>query len=239
MEKSSNSVLADNLNRVQLSIADACAACGRSPDAVTLLGVTKTVPPERINEAIRLGLDEIGENRVQEYLGKREALELEALRAVHLIGHLQTNKVEKIVGQVDMIQSVDSLRLASAIDAASGKRGLVTDILVEVNIGGEEAKSGVSPDELYDFLAEIAPLSSIRVRGLMTVPPISDTEVEKRRNFAKLYKLFIDIPGKNRDNRDIGILSMGMSDDYREAILEGATMVRVGSAIFGKRNYTN
>lgn len=239
MEKSLTEMpLADNLSRVQETMAAACALCGRRPEEVTLLGVTKTVPPARINEAIRLGLTRIGENRVQELLGKREALEMDALKEVHLIGHLQTNKVEKIVGQVDMIQSVDSLRLAQAIDVASAKRSMVTDVLIEVNIGGEEAKSGVAPDLLYEFLDELCGLSSIRIRGLMTVPPISDTEVEKRRYFANLHKLFIDIPGKNRDNRDIDILSMGMSDDYREAILEGATMVRVGSAIFGKRIYT-
>ena len=198
--------------------------------------MTKTVDAERINAAIRLGVNEIGENRVQEFLGKRADLELQGVQA-HLIGHLQTNKVRQIVGKVQMIQSVDSLRVAQAIHRCSKEQGIVTPILVEVNIGGEEAKSGIAPVELERLLTDIAPLDGIQVRGLMTVPPILEKEREKREIFSKMYQLFVDIGAKNIDNIGMQILSMGMSDDYREAILEGSTMVRIGSALFGKRNY--
>ncbi len=226
--------LRDNLLRVRESIASACARAGRREDEVTLLAVSKTVAPERINQAIELGVDRIGENRVQEYLGKRDALlPVEA----HLIGHLQTNKVNQIVGKVAMIQSVDSLHLATALNAAAQKRGLTLDVLAEVNIGGEEAKSGVSPEAAAEFCAQLQEMPALRLCGLMTVPPISETETEKRKYFSEMCRLFIDIRDKNRDNKDIHILSMGMSDDFEEAILEGSTMVRIGSAIFGKRQY--
>ncbi len=236
-EKSSvEMILADNLSRVQESIHDACIVSGRNPQDVRLLAVTKTVDVARINAAIRLGVRQIGENRVQEFLGKRDGLELDGV-AAHLIGHLQTNKVKQIVGKVQMIQSVDSLRVAEAIHRCSQQLGIVTPILIEVNIGGEEAKSGISPFELEQLLYEISPLSGISVRGLMTVPPILDTEREKREIFSKMYQLFVDMRGKNIDNIDMQELSMGMSGDYREAIMEGSTMVRIGSAIFGDRHY--
>lgn len=217
-------------------MAEAALASGRRPEEVRLLGVTKTVPPDRINAALEAGVRGIGENRVQEFLGKREALRLDGVD-VHLIGHLQTNKVPKIVGQVDMIESVDSVHLAKAISDASEKSGRITDVLAEVNIGREEAKSGVLSENLEELLAEIGGFSGIRVRGLMTVPPILETEAEKRAIFSRMYKLFIDIRAKNIDNVTMDVLSMGMSADYREAILEGATLVRVGSALFGRRVY--
>lgn len=227
-------VIGDNLARIRETIVTACARAGRPEEEVALLAVTKTVPAERINTAIELGVSRIGENRVQEYLGKREALQpIES----HLIGHLQTNKVNQIVGKVDLIQSVDSLRLARAINDASQKRGLVSDVLVEVNIGGEASKSGVTPEEAAAFCDELQQFSALRLCGLMTVPPICDTEREKREYFSRMYRLFIDIRDKKRDNKSMNILSMGMSDDFAEAILEGSTMVRIGSAIFGKRNY--
>lgn len=235
MERSLDDVR-DNLRIIEQTIGESCLKAGRRPEEVTLLGVTKTVEPDRINAAIAAGLNHIGENRVQEYLGKRDDLNLTGVE-VHLIGHLQTNKVSRIVGTVDMIESVDSVHLAEAIDDASRKLNRVTDVLVEVNIGGEEAKSGVSPEELTDILENIGTFSGIRVRGLMTVPPILETEKEKRAVFSKMYKLFIDIKAKTIDNVCMDILSMGMSADYREAILEGATMVRVGSALFGRRQY--
>ena len=202
-----------------------------------MLAVTKTVPAERINAAIRLGVTQIGENRVQEFLQKKDALLLSETQA-HLIGHLQTNKVRQIVGHVQMIQSVDSTRLAVAISRRSEELGIVTPVLVEVNIGGEEAKSGAAPDQLEDLLGEMHELKGLHVCGLMTVPPILETEREKREIFSKMYKLFVDIRAKKLDNINMHILSMGMSDDYREAILAGATMVRIGSALFGARNYT-
>ena len=228
--------IADNLSQIREAMQKACLDAGRPEDAVTLLAVTKTVEPQRINEAIRLGVCQIGENRVQEYLKKKDDLLLNNV-GKHLIGHLQTNKVRQIVGQVDMIQSVDSLRLATAIAKRSEELDLTTPVLVEVNIGGEEAKSGIQPDKLEELLCEIAPLKGIHVCGLMTIPPIFEKECEKRKIFSKMYQLFVDIREKKLDNIDMMELSMGMSDDYREAILAGSTMVRIGSALFGKRNY--
>lgn len=228
--------LRDNLARIREEIAAACAACGRAEEEITLLGVTKTVPADRINMAIEAGIDRIGENRVQEFLQKREELRLEGV-GVHLIGHLQTNKVERIVGLVDRIESVDSLRVAQAIDAASRKRGIVTEVLVEVNIGGEEAKSGAAPEETEELLCQMAEMQGLRVRGLMTVPPIADTERERRGYFSRMKKLFVDIRDKNIDNIHMDVLSMGMSGDYVQAIREGSTEVRIGSALFGSRVY--
>jgi pyridoxal phosphate enzyme (YggS family) len=156
----------------------------------------------------------------------------------HLIGHLQTNKVKRIVGEVDMIQSVDSVHVAKAIADASHKTAKgYTDVLVEVNIGGEESKSGVAPDQLVDLLYQIGSFEGIRVRGLMTIPPILYTETEKRAIFYEMHKLFIDIRDKKVDNVIMEVLSMGMSSDFAEAVLEGSTLVRVGSAIFGERHY--
>ncbi len=236
-ERSSvNALVADNLAYIHQEMANACEKAGRSLQDVRLLAVTKTVDAERINAAIAAGVKQIGENRVQEFLKKKDDLNLEGVEA-HLIGHLQTNKVRQIVGQVQMIQSVDSIRLAQAIDKRSRELGIVTPVLVEVNIGGEEAKSGIAPIELEQLLEELAPLEGIHVNGLMTVPPILEKEAEKRRIFSKMYQLFIDIKAKKLDNIDMQELSMGMSGDYREAILEGSTIVRIGSAIFGARNY--
>ena len=226
--------IADNLQRIREQIGDACIRAGRNPLDVNLLAVTKTVDPERINAAIRHGVTQIGENRVQEFLKKRDALDLSSVQA-HLIGHLQTNKVRQIVGKVQMIQSVDSMRLAEAISKRSVELGIVTPILVEVNIGGEEAKSGVSPIDVEPLLTGISSLEGIRVKGMMTVPPILTTEYEKRQIFSKMYQLFVDIREKKLDNIDMLELSMGMSGDFCEAILEGSTMVRIGSALFGER----
>ncbi len=227
----------DNVLRVEETIQNACARAGRRRDEVTLMAVTKTVDATRINAALAAGITCIGENRVQEYLGKRDQLCLEGVQT-HLIGHLQTNKVRRIVGQVDMIQSVDSEHLAQAISQAAlaTERG-VADVLLEVNIGGEASKSGVPVEKLDSLLETASQLSGIRVRGLMAIPPILQTEAEKRAIFYQMQKLFIDIRGKNVDNITMEILSLGMSMDYAEAIQEGSTMVRIGSAIFGARDY--
>ena len=235
MEKSFvDTAVSENLQYIEETIHTACAQASRKRDDVTLLAVTKTVPPERINAAIQLGIRTIGENRVQEFMDKQDSLLMDQAD-VHLIGHLQTNKVRRIVGNVQMIESVDSLRLATAISRCSQERGLVTPVLVEVNIGGEAAKSGVSPDMLEELLGNMHELRGLHVCGLMTVPPIFEKEREKRQVFSKMYQLFIDIRDKKLDNIDMQVLSMGMSGDYREAILEGATLVRIGSALFGKR----
>lgn len=228
--------IGDRIARVRDRIAEACVKSGRDPSEVTLMAVTKTVDAERINAAIRAGITHIGENRVQEFLGKRDALQLNGVEA-HLIGHLQSNKTRQIVGKVDMIQSVDSVKIAGAISRISTEQGIVTPVLVEVNIGEEDSKSGTSAAALSSVLEEIAEMKGISVQGLMTVPPILQTSAEKRRIFAQMKKLFIDIRAKNIHNISTNILSMGMSADYEEAVMEGATLVRVGSAIFGERVY--
>lgn len=231
-----NSFVRDNLRVIREQIWTACDRAGRPHDSVELLAVTKTVAPALINEAIAEGVTAIGENRVQEFLGKKEELHLDGVRA-HLIGHLQTNKVKSIVGQVDMIQSVDSERLLTAIGKASQALGITTDILLEVNIGREPQKSGVLPENLEKLLETASGVQGIAVQGLMTVPPILETEYEKRKIFSEMYQLFVDIRDKKLDNINMNILSMGMSGDFTEAILEGATTVRVGTAIFGRRQY--
>lgn len=225
----------ENYLRVKEKVAEAAVKSGRSPDAVRLMCVTKTVEPEYINPVLDLGADLIGENRVQEYLAKKDELHLEGAEK-HLIGHLQTNKVRQIVGEVDLIQSVDSLKLAREISRVSFRNRITSDILVEVNIGGEASKSGVSPDGLNELLCEIAELDNIRIRGLMTIPPICSEE-EARKYFYLMHKTFVDIKDKKQDNINMEILSMGMSDDYEAAIAEGSDLVRVGSAIFGARKY--
>lgn len=226
-----------NYKLINERIAQAAQKVGKSREDITFLAATKTVDADTINHAISLGLDHIGENRVQELLSKYEDYNLENC-SLQFIGHLQTNKVRQIVGKVDLIQSVDSVRLAKEISAQSIKRKITTDILVEVNIGREENKSGIFEEELEELLCQIAQFDGISVKGLMTVPPICDNKQKISNYFNKMHKLFIDISQKKLDNINMHILSMGMSDDYYEAILEGATMVRVGSALFGARNYT-
>ena len=199
------------------------------------MAVTKTVEPKYINHAIACGVDLIGENRVQEFLLKKDELNLDGVSA-HLIGTLQLNKVRKIVGQVDMIQSVNSFRLAQEIDRISGRLGIVTDTLIELNIGDEASKTGMSVSELDELLCQIDSLGSIKVRGLMTIPPICAQKSEILKFFHNMNKLFIDIKAKKYDNITMSILSMGMSSDYCEAISEGSTLIRPGRAIFGARS---
>ncbi len=223
----------DNYRRVKAQVEEAAIKANRNPDEVRLMCVTKTVDPAYINPVLDDGATLIGENRVQEYLGKKDALHLAGVEK-HLIGHLQTNKVRQIVGQADMIESVDSFKLAKEIAAQSLKRELVTDVLVEVNVGQEESKSGIYADALEELLCQIAELDGIRVKGLMTIPPICE-EDEARRYFATVRSLFEDMRAKHIQNTQMKILSMGMSGDYRAAVAEGSNIVRVGSAIFGAR----
>ncbi len=218
------------------NIEKAAEKSGRKKEDITFLAATKTVEPEYINYAVSLGLDHIGENRVQELLSKYEKYDLENTD-LQFIGHLQTNKVRQIVGKVSMIQSVDSIKLAQEISRQSVKNELVTDILLEVNIGREVNKSGVFQEEVEELAAKIAELDGIKIKGLMSVPPICDTKQEIFKFFDKMYKLFIDISSKKSDNISMDYLSMGMSDDYQEAILSGANMIRVGSGLFGARIY--
>ncbi len=226
-----------NYNLINERIAEAAQKVGKKREDITFLAATKTVDADVINHVISLGLDHIGENRVQELLSKYEAYNLESC-SLQFIGHLQSNKVRQIVDKVDLIQSVDSLKLAKEISAQSLKHNKTTDILVEVNIGREENKSGVFEENLEELLCQIAELEGISVKGLMTIPPICDNNHKISNYFNKMHKLFLDISQKKLDNISMTILSMGMSADYYEAILEGANMVRVGSALFGARNYT-
>lgn len=225
-----------NLKVINDRIAETALKSGRNPEDIRLMAVTKTVEPVFINHAIGCGVKLIGENKVQEFLSKKEYLRLEDCDA-HLIGHLQTNKVKQILGEVSMIQSVDSIRLASEISKRSEQKGITTECLIEVNIGGEDNKTGLDLNLLTETVHEIAEMPYIKVKGLMTVPPICEEESELRKYFSKMHKIFIDIKDKKLDNIDMCILSMGMSSDYEEAILCGSNLVRVGSAIFGPRIY--
>ena len=209
---------------------------GKTRDDITFLSATKTVEPEYINYAISLGLSYIGENKVQELLSKYDQYNLENC-SLQFIGHLQSNKVRQIVGKVDLIQSIDSMKLAKEVSKCSLKNNITSDILVEVNIGKEENKSGVMPEMLEELVEEISTLPAVNVKGLMTIPPICEKKDEIRRYFEKMNRLFLDISSKKLDNVSMDILSMGMSSDYYEAILEGANMVRIGSALFGNRIY--
>ncbi len=226
----------ENYKRILERVGECAVKSGRSENDVRLMCVTKTVEPVYINRAIELGADLIGENRVQEYLGKRDELNLDSVER-HLIGHLQTNKVRQIVGEVDMIESVSSLKLAKEISKVSLSKDIVSNCLVEVNIGKEQSKSGVFAEELEEFLYEISELGGIKIKGLMTIPPICESQTEARRYFAAMQGYFIDIRDKKIDNVDMEILSMGMSADFEAAISEGSNIVRVGSAIFGERKY--
>ena len=222
--------------RERLENQDGEGQAGRKPEEVTLLAATKTVPVEVINYAISRGLQCIGENRVQELLDKYDALD-HAGCDVQFIGQLQTNKVKYLMGKVSCIQSVDSRKLAREISRLCQKDGRTMDVLVEVNIGGEENKGGVAPERLLEFVDEIRALPGLRVKGLMTVPPICSDEKELGRYFSKMRQYYVDIQGKSMDNVDMACLSMGMSADFPVAIRHGANMVRVGSLLFGARDY--
>ncbi|MEE3438465.1 MULTISPECIES: YggS family pyridoxal phosphate-dependent enzyme [Ruminococcus] len=225
-----------NYDFINEKIAEAAMKAGKTRDDITFLSATKTVEPEYINYAISLGLSYIGENKVQELLSKYDEYNLENC-SLQFIGHLQSNKVRQIVGKVDLIQSIDSMKLAKEVSKCSLKNNITSDILVEVNIGKEENKSGVMPEMLEELVEEISTLPAVNVKGLMTIPPICEKNDEIRRYFEKMNRLFLDISSKKLDNVSMDILSMGMSSDYYEAILEGANMVRIGSALFGNRIY--
>lgn len=226
----------ENFLRIRDTVSNTAIKAGRNPEEVRLMAVTKTVEYPYINRAIELGADLIGENRVQEFLGKKDDLKLDNVEK-HLIGHLQTNKVKQIVGEVDMIESVDSYKLAKEISKVSEAKGVSTKVLVEVNVGKEESKSGIYIEQLEELLFRISELECIKICGLMTIPPVCESQDEARRYFEKMHRAFIDIKSKNIDNINMDVLSMGMSGDYEAAILEGSNIVRVGSAIFGARKY--
>ena len=228
--------IAENVNTVFSRIESAANSVARLPQEITLVAATKMNSAERVAEAIRAGIKVCGENRVQE-LVKKNAQSAYAGASVHFIGHLQKNKIRQVVGICDLIQSVDSIELLSLIDSRAKALGIKQDVLLEINIGGEETKSGMKESELYSFLEKAGSYNSVCIRGLMAIPPISSKKGENRAYFARMYKLFIDNSIKKYDNISMDFLSMGMSDDFEDAIAEGSNMVRVGSAIFGARPY--
>ena len=208
---------------------------GKTSPEVTLMLATKTVDTERIAYAVNeCGIKAIGENRVQELLDKYDDIK-DLPCELHFIGTLQSNKVKYIVGKVDLIHSVDSEKLAKEIDLRARKLGIVQDILIEVNCGKEESKGGIMPEDIYDFFEKISSYSNIRIKGLMTMAPKCENKSDYHNYFSQVYKLFIDICKKKLDNVSIPVLSMGMSDSYVQAVMNGSNMVRVGSAVFGKR----
>lgn len=221
----------ERLAEIRARIAAACAASGRTPEEITLMAVTKTVSPELINVAVDEGVHVLGENRVQEFLSKRDLYRSSA--EVQIIGHLQTNKVKQIVGKVTMIQSVDSLHLAEAIEKEAAKQEITVPVLLEVNIGGEESKSGVEPGTLPALLEQVAKMPHLRAEGLMTIPPPQPDIAEQERVFSEMFALY----GKCQQYAPLKTLSMGMSGDYEAAVRCGATLVRIGSALFGARYY--
>ena len=223
----------ENVKRIFHNTGEAAVKSGRKPEDITVMAATKTVPAVLINHAIRCGITDIGENRVQEFLQKNDNLMPDVKK--HMIGSLQTNKVRKIVGKVDLIQSLNSVPLAKEIDIQSKKCGVITKCLIEINIGSEYSKSGAEPDTLPAFLEEMSAFDNIRISGLMAIPPFCENPDQSRRYFADIMKIFLDIASKKYDNVSMDILSMGMSSDYCEAVLEGATMIRPGSLVFGKR----
>lgn len=228
--------ISENYKEISEKIALSAEKSGRKASDIRFMAVTKTVEPKYINHALSLGLNLIGENRVQEFMGKRDELNLEGVEK-HLIGHLQTNKVKQIVGNVDSIDGVDSVKIAKEIGKISARMGIKTDILLEINIGAEESKFGFTPESIGETVYEISEIEGIKVRGLMAVPPICENPKKNRVFFENMHQLFIDIGAKKIDNISMDILSMGMSGDYEEAILGGANMVRIGSSLFGARNY--
>lgn len=230
------SEIAENLKKIQDKITAAAIKAGRAPEDIKLVAATKMNDAGRVKEAIAAGLRAAGENRVQEMLEKNALGAYEGAE-LHFIGHLQKNKVKNVVGLCSVIESADSAELLTAISHRAESLGICQNVLIEVNIGGETAKSGVSPDKIYELLETASGLNGISVNGLMTIPPFSDKIVETRNYFDKMYKLFIDIKEKKYDNINMRFLSMGMSGDFEEAIYAGANIVRVGSAIFGERHY--
>ena len=228
-------MIEENLAFIRSQMAEAAIQSGRSPDDVKLMAVTKTVEPVFINHAIACGVDLIGENKVQELLSKKDYLHLDGVD-VHLIGHLQTNKVRQILPHVSTIQSVDSLKLAKEISKQCERLEKTVRCLVEVNVGEEESKTGIGLSQVLPLLEEMALLPGLRVCGLMAIPPICEDAVLSKY-FDKMRELFVDIRAKKIDNIAMETLSMGMSSDYKLAIQHGATMVRVGSSLFGARIY--
>lgn len=228
--------LKEHLRVVENNIAAACQKAGRDKSEVTLIAVSKTKPTEILKEAYDNGIRIFGENKVQELTDKYEKLPKDI--EWHMIGHLQRNKVKYIIDKVSLIHSVDSVRLAEEIEKEAAKKDIIVHILLEVNVAREESKFGLMPEEIDSFLKKIAEFPHLKVDGLMTIAPFVENPEENRPVFAHLHKLFVDINTQNVDNMNMSILSMGMTNDYTIAVEEGATIVRVGTGLFGARSYT-
>lgn len=228
-------MIAENIRDVERRIVQACERSGRNPEEITLVAVSKTKPVEKLEEAYAAGKRVFGENKVQELVDKYEVMPKDI--KWQMIGHLQRNKVKYIIDKVDLIHSVDSIRLVETIDREAAKKGIIANILLEVNMAKEESKFGLMPEEVMDFIDEVVRYQNVRVQGLMTIAPFVDDPESNRKHFANLHKLLVDIRKKKVNNVIMNVLSMGMTNDFEVAIEEGATMVRVGTAIFGERNY--
>ena len=228
-------MIAKNIRDVERRIVQACERSGRNPEEITLVAVSKTKPVEKLEEAYAAGKRVFGENKVQELVDKYEVMPKDI--KWQMIGHLQRNKVKYIIDKVDLIHSVDSIRLVETIDREAAKKGIIANILLEVNMAKEESKFGLMPEEVMDFIDEVVRYQNVRVQGLMTIAPFVDDPESNRKHFANLHKLLVDIRKKKVKNVTMNVLSMGMTNDFEVAIEEGATMVRVGTAIFGERNY--
>lgn len=223
----------DHLTEVRENIRKACERAGRSPEEVTLIAVSKTKPLFMLEEAYEAGARDFGENKVQEILEKAPEMPEDA--RFHMIGHLQRNKVKQVLPHAVLIHSVDSLRLAEQIDQEAEKLGMTANILLEVNVAKEESKFGMMPEDVMELTEQIAALPHLQIQGLMTIAPFVDDPEKNRPVFQKLYQLSVDIKKKNIDNVSMSVLSMGMTGDYQVAVEEGATMIRVGTGIFGAR----
>lgn len=228
-------MISHNITQVQKVIHESCRVVGREPSEVTLISVSKTKPISMLTEAYRAGSRDFGENKVQELVEKYEVMPKDI--RWHMIGHLQRNKVKYIVDKVSLIHSVDSLKLAEEISKEALKKKVCVSILIEVNVAGEDSKFGIAPSQTEDLVREIAVLPGIQIKGLMTIAPYVENPEENRQYFAQLKQLSVDINSKNIDNVSMNVLSMGMTGDYTVAIEEGATYVRVGTGIFGERQY--
>ena len=228
-------MVAENLAQVQKNINESCNKINRDPNEVTLIAVSKTKPVEMLKEAYDAGARVFGENKVQEIVDKYDQMPSDV--KWHMIGHLQRNKVKYLIGKVVLIHSVDSLRLAEQIEHEAAKADIVMPVLIEVNVAEEESKFGTTSEAAMQLVEAVSKMPHIKIRGLMTIAPFTDNPEDNRIYFRKLKQLSVDIKSKNIDNVDMDELSMGMTGDYEVAIEEGATMVRVGTGIFGKRNY--
>jgi pyridoxal phosphate enzyme (YggS family) len=229
--------IAENIKIIRDQMAEAAIRAGRDPAEILLCAATKMNDADAVRAAVAGGVDCCGENRVQELTEKLPQGAYTG-KPVHFIGHLQKNKAKLVVGKVDLIQSVDSVELAGLLNRLALEQGIRQNVLLEVNIGAEESKSGISPSEALDFAAKFGEFPGLHLQGLMAIPPKSKDSKEIRHFFAKMYNLFVDIREKKYDNVSMDCLSMGMSGDFADAIAEGSTMIRVGTAIFGPRDYT-